>query len=79
METLLARYLRSTGFDMLTANTGMAGLNMPRRHNGLVSGAEHFLPKPLHRGAVCNCVEKALRTRDAQSEADAAAPAGAWR
>jgi len=121
---LLSYDLRNSGFDILTANTGMAGLNMARRHlpdvilldlqlpdidglsvceilrkqpstaripvvlvtamsgeivraNGVVSGADHFLPKPLDRAAVCNCVEKVLRARDAQLEAEAAAPEGA--
>lgn len=123
---LLSYNLKDSGFDILTANTGVAGLNMARRHlpdvilldlqlpdidglsvceilrkqpstaripvvlvtamsgeiiraNGVVSGADHFLPKPLDRAAVCHCVEKVLRTRDAQIEAEAAAPEGAYR
>lgn len=123
---LLIYNLRDSGFDLLTANTGVAGLHMARRHlpdvilldfqlpdidglsvceilrkqpstaqipvvlitamsgeiiraNSVASGADHFLHKPLDRGALCNCVEKALRARDARIDSESAAPEGVFR
>jgi DNA-binding response OmpR family regulator len=122
---LMSYNLRQSGFEVLTAEAGMHGLNQARRHlpdvilldmglpdidglsvceilrrqpstasipivlvtamsgdipraNAMVSGADHFLPKPFTRETLRDCVEKALRTRDAAQDADAAAPEGAY-
>src|SRR5688572_14341745 len=44
--------------------TAMSG-EIPRAH-ALGSGADHFLPKPFTRETLCDCVQKALRVRDAE-------------
>ena len=44
--------------------TAMSG-EIPRA-NALESGADHFLPKPFTRETLCDCVQKALRVRDAE-------------
>jgi DNA-binding response OmpR family regulator len=44
--------------------TAMSG-EIPRAH-ALDSGADHFLPKPFTRETLCDCVQKALRVRDAE-------------
>ena len=44
--------------------TAMNG-EIPRAH-ALGSGADHFLPKPFTRDTLCDCVQKALRVRDAE-------------
>ena len=55
--------------DPLTAHipivlvTAMNG-EIPRV-NALTSGANHFLPKPFTRETLCDCIQKALRLRDA--------------
>ena len=49
--------------------TAMSG-EIPRAH-ALGSGADHFLPKPFTRETLCDCVQKALRVRDAELAAQA--------
>jgi CheY-like chemotaxis protein len=49
------------------------------RANSVASGADHFLSKPFNRQAVCDCVQRILGARQAQLEAEAAAPEGACR
>jgi DNA-binding response OmpR family regulator len=44
--------------------TAMSG-EIPRAH-ALGSGADHFLPKPFTRETLHDCVQKALRVRDAE-------------
>jgi DNA-binding response OmpR family regulator len=124
---LIGYQLKGGGFEVITADNGMTGLNMARRHlpdvilldlqlpdidgfsvceilrkqpstmtipvvlvtamageiiraNGVASGADHFLPKPIVCGAVCACVQRILRARQAELEAETAAPEGAdWQ
>src|SRR5688572_11771358 len=123
---LIGQHLKGGGFEVITANDGISGLNLARRHlpdvilldlqlpdidglsvceilrkqpstasipvvlvtamsgeivraNSVGSGADHFLPKPFDREAVCDCLHKILRARHAQLEAEAAAPEGAYR
>ena len=49
--------------------TAMSG-EISRAH-ALGSGADHFLPKPFTRETLCDCVQKALRVRDAELAAQA--------
>ena len=65
----------STAHIQIVLVTAMAG--EIARTNALASGANHFLTKPFSREDLANCVEKALRARDAQTDAEAAAPEGA--
>src|SRR5688572_3797833 len=44
--------------------TALSG-EIPRAH-ALSSGANHFLPKPFTRETLCDCIQKALRVRDAE-------------
>jgi CheY-like chemotaxis protein len=49
------------------------------RANAVVSGADHFLPKPFDRTTLCDCIERALRASSAEHDSAAAAPEGAYR
>jgi two-component system alkaline phosphatase synthesis response regulator PhoP len=51
--------------------TAMHG-EIPRAH-ALSSGANHFLPKPFTRETLCDCIQKALRVRDAELVSQAGA------